>query len=84
MELDKLIERAARGSTSRDRANKLAQEWARSEAVHREKMRQENRELWLDFHLGQAARLRKTMEILIARHEEAVAQLLEEPGDATR
>lgn len=69
-------------SKSKDKANLLAQEWAASEKRHREKLRAEHRELWLDYHQGQAARLRATLELLIARHEEAAAQLLEGEGGA--
>ncbi len=76
-ELNRFIEkRALRPDTEQQRVEDLFEETTRR---YREKRRREHRELWLDFHLGQAARLRKTMEILIARHEEAAAQLLEEP-----
>jgi hypothetical protein len=75
--IDKFI--ASRAS-SKDKANGLAMEWAASERRHLEKLREANRELWLDFHLGQAARLRRTMQVLVERHERAAARLLEESG----
>lgn len=75
MELDRLIERAARGTSSRDAANERAAMWAVSTRRHREKLRAEHRELWLEYHRGQIVRLRRTMELLIARHERSVRLL---------
>lgn len=75
MELDKLIELAARG-TSRDAANEHAAEWKRSEAVHREKIREANRELWIDHHFALAATHRK----IALTHEQKAAALLEGEG----
>lgn len=76
--IDKFI---ASRSASKDKANLLAEAWAASERSHREKLRAANRELWLDFHLGQAARLRRTLEVLIEKHERAAARLLEGEGE---
>jgi hypothetical protein len=53
---------------------------AASERKHQEKLRAANREIWLDFHRGQAERLRRTMTALVEKHERAAAQLLEESG----
>lgn len=74
--IDALIERRSR---ERDRDNTLEEMWKASERKHLEKRRSENRLAWLDFHLGQAARLRHTMGLLIAKHE-AAAKLLQEEG----
>lgn len=74
-QIDRLIDSRAAG---RDKANALEAMYTESVRRHHEKRRRQHRDLWLDFHLGQAKRLRKTMEILIARHEAAAAQLLEE------
>lgn len=78
MELDKLIERRAlRANAEQQRVEDLFEETTRR---HNEKRRAEHRDLWLDYHQGQAARLRYTIGLLIARHEAAAARLLEEAG----
>ncbi len=77
-ELDRLIERATRGSSSRDKANLLAQEWAASEKRHREKKQEANRLAWYCYHLDTAERLRRSMTDLVEKHEAAAASLLKE------
>ncbi len=63
-------------SKAKDKANELAAAWARSEAVHREKLRRENRALWYEFHLRLA-----DSHARIADENRAKAEaLLAEPG----
>ena len=67
-------------SKAKDKANSEADLWRISERAHLEKRRAEHRDQWLDFHLGQAERLRRTMTALVEKHEAAAARLLEEAG----
>ena len=76
-ELNRLVERQPR-RTGADEANALAAMWRASEKAHAAKQREEHRDLWLDYHQGQAARLRSTLEALVSKHEAAAAELLEE------
>ncbi len=76
-QIDSFIASRAR---ERSEANRIEAAWAETTRRYNEKRRREHRELWLDFHLGQAERLRRTMTALIESHEKAAAQLLEESG----
>ena len=67
-------------SKAKDRANAEADLWRISERKHRERRREEHRLAWYCFHLDQAERLRRTMEALISKHEEAAARLLQDRG----
>ena len=65
-----------------DRVNEAAHRerealWAASEARDRELKRQELNALRVEYHAGQAKRLRLTMTDLIAHHERAAEKLLE-------
>ena len=65
-----------------DRVNEAAHRerealWAASEARDRELKRQELNALRVEYHAGQAERLRLTMTDLIAHHERAAEKLLE-------
>ncbi len=76
LEIDAFIERRAlRPDAEQQRVEDLFEETTRR---HREKRREENRALWVDFHLGHAERLRRTITALVEKHEEAAAELLEE------
>lgn len=77
-QIDTLIDRRA---GERSKANELEAMYAESVRRHHENLHQANRALWLDFHLGQAERLRRTMTDLIEKHEEAAARLLDEAGE---
>jgi hypothetical protein len=51
--------------------------WAESERRHQEKRRQMARLEWHAHHVGQADRLRRTLEELAALHEAQAAKLIE-------
>jgi len=65
-----------------DRVNEAAHRerealWAASDARDRERRRRELDALRVEYHVGQAERLRLTMTDLITHHERAAEQLLE-------
>ena len=75
-DLENLISRQhdKRGrETGRDRA--LEEMWAESSRKHAEKQRQQARLEWHLHHTDQAERLRRTLESLIAYHEERAEEL---------
>jgi DNA repair ATPase RecN len=47
-------------SKAKDKANELEEAWAKSERKHRQRQREENREVWRCFYLEQAERLERT------------------------
>ena len=51
--------------------------WQESERRYEERRRRENRAAWYGWHLDQAERHRRTLEGLIARHEDEAAKLME-------
>jgi hypothetical protein len=53
--------------------------WAGSVRRYHERRRQEARAQWYGWHLDQAERHRRTLEDLIAHHEEKAARLCEDP-----
>jgi hypothetical protein len=58
--------------------------YAESVRRYRNWRQQQLRAAWFSYHQDQAARHRRTLEALIARHEEAAAQLMEhEPKGET-
>jgi len=65
-ELDAMIERRARQKDP-DEESEL---WKESVRAYNARRREELRAAWCSHHRGQAARLRVTLEALIARHEE--------------
>jgi hypothetical protein len=72
-ELDAMIERRARkGDLDPDEREEL---WKASVRAFTARRREELRAAWCEHHLGQAARLRTTLEALIARHEDEAARL---------
>jgi hypothetical protein len=71
-ELDLLIERRSRREPDPDEQEEL---WRESVRRHNERVQEENRAAWCEYHQGQAERLRANLEALIAEHE-AKATLL--------
>jgi hypothetical protein len=65
-ELDAMIERRSRKKDP-DEQEEL---WKASVRAYTARRREEMRAAWCQHHEGQAARLRTTLEALIARHEE--------------
>ncbi len=72
-DLDRLIERRARG-VDPDEREEL---WRESVRRYHEHHRRERAAAWHAFHLDQAERIRRTMGTLIAAHEAKAAALLE-------
>ncbi len=75
-DLDRLIARRASTDhgTTADEQEEL---WKMSVRAHNARIRDENREAWLDYHRGQAERLRRNLASLIAHHEEQASKLQE-------
>jgi hypothetical protein len=72
-QLDAMIERRARkGDVDPDEREEL---WKESVRAYTARRREELRAAWCEHHRGQAARLRTTLEALIARHEDEAARL---------
>jgi hypothetical protein len=72
-ELDAMIERRFRkGEVDPDEREEL---WKESVRSYTARKRQEKRAAWCEHHRGQAARLRTTLEALIARHEDEAERL---------
>jgi hypothetical protein len=74
--------RIERMGVTLDRVNEAAHRerealWAASDARDRERRRRELDALRLEFHVGQAKRLRGTMEDLITHHENEARKLTE-------
>ena len=75
-ELERMVERRSRnGETEPDEREEL---WMKSVRRYNARLKAENRAAWLEYHHGTAARLRTTLEALIAHHEEQAARLTEE------
>ena len=76
-ELDILITRRHEQRV-RDEGERAAEElWRVSARIHEAKQQREKLEAWRCYHEDQAASHRRTLEALIAKHEEA-AQMLED------
>lgn len=72
-ELDAFIERRSRkGDVDPDEREEL---WKESVRRYTARRREEMRAAWCEHHQGQAARLRTTLEALIARHEAEAERL---------
>lgn len=75
-ELDRMIERRSRnGETASDERGEL---WKESVRRYNARRREEVRAARVEYHHGQAVRLRAVLEDLIARHEGEAAKLCEE------
>jgi hypothetical protein len=75
VELNRFIEKRSSRKTDPDERDEL---WKASVAAYNARRREEMRAAWCEHHQGQAARLRTTLEALIARHEEQAALLEDE------
>jgi hypothetical protein len=73
-ELDAMIERRSRQKDP-DEEEEL---WRESVRRYDARRREENRFAWREYHRGQVERLRCTVGLLIAFHEERAARLCEE------
>ena len=72
-QLDAMIQRRARkGEMDPDEQEAF---WQASVRRYNARREQENRLAWCEYHAGQAERLRRTMEPLIAFHEARAATL---------
>jgi hypothetical protein len=79
-ELDTMIERRARkGEVDPDEREEI---WKASVRAYTARRREEMRAAWCEHHQGQAARLRSTLEALIARHEEQAEMYRDQPEGA--
>ncbi len=74
LELDRLISRRA-SEDRREDPDEREELWKASVRAHHAGRRDEMRAAWLDYHKGQAARLRAAFEPLIARHEREAERL---------
>jgi hypothetical protein len=72
-ELARLVEKRSSRETDPDERDEL---WKASVAAYNARRREEMRAAWCEHHQGQAARLRTTLETLIARHEEQAEKYL--------
>ncbi len=82
-ELDRLISRRA-SQDHRPDPDELEPGYMDSVRRFNASRHEENRAAWAAFHQGQAERHRRTLEDLVAHHEEVAAKLLEtnEKGSA--
>ena len=82
-ELDVLIARRHDKRVAEQGERAQEELWRASERRHAEQRREENRAAWCEYHRAAAERARRTLEELIAGHEDA-AQMLEADtkGDA--
>ncbi len=56
--------------------------WVRSVERYNARRQEEMRAAWCEHHQGQAARLRSTLEALIARHQEQAERYRNQPKGA--
>ena len=73
-ELDRLITRRA-SQDRRPDPDEREESWKASVRAHNARIRAENRAVWCEYHRAQAEALRRALEALIARHEEAAERL---------
>jgi len=78
-ELNSLIEKRCTRETDPDEREEL---WKASVRTYTARGREEMRAAWCEHHQGQAARLRTTLEALIARHEEQAERYRDQPKGA--
>jgi superfamily II RNA helicase len=76
-ELERMIERRSSKEQDPDEREEL---WKESVRRYNARIREENRLAWQQYHQGQAERLRRTVEPLIAFHEGQAAKLCGEGG----
>ena len=78
LELDRLISKRA-SQDRRPDPDEQEELWKASVRAHTSCRREELRAAWCEHHQGQAARLRATLEALIARHEEQAKRYTDQP-----
>ncbi len=81
-DLDRLISRRA-SQDHRPDTDEQEELWKASVRRHHEAIRRRNRALWYGWHMDQVERHRRTLEDLIAHHEQQAARLCREPSEAT-
>ena len=80
-ELDRLISKRA-SQDRRPDPDEQEELWKASVRAYNARRRDEIRAAWCEHHQGQAARLRTTLEALIARHEEQAERYRDQPEGA--
>ena len=80
-ELDRLISKRA-SQDRRPDPDEQEEIWKASVRAYNARRRDEIRAAWCEHHQGQAARLRSTLEALIAEHEEQAERYREQPKGA--
>jgi hypothetical protein len=75
-ELNRLIERRSSREPDPDEQEEI---WKASVRRYNARRREEMRAAWCEHHQGQAARLRMTLEALIANHEEQAERYRNQP-----
>ena len=80
-ELDRLISKRA-SQDRRPDEDEQEELWKASVRAYTARRREEMREAWQEYHQGQAARHRATLEALIAGHEEQAERYREQPKGA--
>ena len=75
-ELNRLISRRA-SQDQRPDPDEQEEIWKASVRAHNQRIQEQNRAAWCEYHQLQAARLRAKLEELIARHETRAQELLE-------
>jgi hypothetical protein len=70
-DLDRLIDRRSRQKDPEE----ASEAWQESVRRYNVRLQEERRAAWCEHHQGQAARLRITLEALIARHEAEAKRL---------
>ncbi len=74
LELDRLISKRA-SQDRRPDPDEREELWKASVRAHNARVRAENRAAWSEYHRGQAERLRRNLEGLIAHHETEARKL---------
>ena len=83
-ELDRLIERRHDQRVAEESHRPSEELWQASVERYNAERERKLRAAWCSYHQDQAARHRRTLAALIARHEEAAAQLMDhEPKGET-
>jgi hypothetical protein len=80
-ELDRLISKRA-SQDRRPDPDEQEELWKESVRAYTARRREEMRVAWCDHHQGQAARLRTTLEALIADHEQQAERYRDQPKGA--
>ena len=75
-ELNRLIEKRSLGELDPDEREEL---WKQSVRAYTARRHEEMRAAWCEHHHDRAARLRTTLEALIARHEEQAEMYRDQP-----